>query len=117
MPVRPNDESRIVTRVVLRAQARRAVVLAPRREGLAIEGIDLPAILGRERDVKRRRLHLGLVQAQRDVTLPGADLDAVRRRPLAGNHYAERLERLQEESLARRIVAHSELDVVEHGFS
>ena len=64
VPVRTNDESCIVVRVVLRAQTRRAIVLATRLQSRAIESFDLPAILGRERQVKMRRLLLGLEQAQ-----------------------------------------------------
>ena len=64
VPVRTNDESRIVVRVVARAQTRRAIVLAARLQRRAIESVDLLATLGRERQVKMRRLLLGLVQAQ-----------------------------------------------------
>src|SRR5690606_41041833 len=80
-----------------------------------MESVDLLAILGRERQVKMRRLLVGLVQAQRNLTLR-AELDAVRRRPLRGNGYAERFECLAEERLALCIVADSDLDVVEHDF-
>ena len=62
--VRTNDESCIVVRVVLRAQTRRTIVFATRLHGRAIESFNLPAILGFERQVKMRRLLLGLVQAQ-----------------------------------------------------
>ena len=62
--IRTNDESCIVVRVVVRAQARRTIVSATRLQGRAIESFDLPAIPGRERQVKMRRLLLGLVQAQ-----------------------------------------------------
>src|ERR1700731_1599485 len=64
MPVRTNDESCIVVRVVLRAQTRRTIVFATSLQSRAIESFDLLAILGRERQVKMRRLLLGLVQAQ-----------------------------------------------------
>src|SRR5882672_2134358 len=116
VPVRTNDEGCIVGRVVLRAQARRTIVLATRLQSRAIEGVDLPATLGRERQVKMRRLLLGLVEAQRSYTL-SAKLGTVCRRPLRDNSYAERLERLEEECFARRIVTDSEFDVVEHSFS
>ena len=53
VPVRANDESRIVVRVVLWAQARRTIVFATRLQSRAIESFDLLAILGRERQVKR----------------------------------------------------------------
>jgi hypothetical protein len=62
--VRTDDISRIVVRVVVRAQTRRAIVLSTRLQRRAMEGLDLLAILGRERQVKMRRLLLGLVQAQ-----------------------------------------------------
>src|ERR1700722_816494 len=64
VPVRTNDESCVVVRVVVRAQTRRTIVFSTRLPSLAIEGFDLPAILSRERQVKMRRLLLGLVQAQ-----------------------------------------------------
>ena len=64
VPVRTNDESCIVVRVVVRAQTRRTIVFATRLHSRAIESFDLLAILGRERQVKMRRLLLGLVQAQ-----------------------------------------------------
>jgi len=64
VPVRSNDKSRIVVRVILRAQTRRTIVLATRRESRAIKSLDLLAILGRKRQVKMRRLLPGLIQAQ-----------------------------------------------------
>ena len=64
VPVRADDESCIVVRVVLRAQTRRTVVFATRLQRRAIEGVDLLAILGRERQVKTRRLLVGLVETQ-----------------------------------------------------
>ena len=64
VPVRTDDEGGVVVRVVLRAQAGRTVVFAARLEGRAIESFDLPAILGRERQVKMRRLLRGLEQDQ-----------------------------------------------------
>src|SRR4029078_8874132 len=80
--VRTDDESCIVVRVVLRAQTRRTIVFTARLESRAIESFDLLAILGRERQVKMRRLLLGLVQAQRSLTL-GAELHTVRWRTLS----------------------------------
>src|SRR5258708_32635411 len=64
VPVRTNDESCIVVRVVVRAQTRRTIVFATRLQSRAIESFDLLAILGRERQVKMRRLGPRLVQAQ-----------------------------------------------------
>src|SRR5207247_6802684 len=64
VPVRTNDESCIVVRVVVRAQTRRTIVFATRLQSRAMESFDLLAILGRERQVKMRRLLLGLVQTQ-----------------------------------------------------
>ena len=113
VPVRTDDESCIVSRVVFRVQARRTIVFATRLQSRAIESFDLLAILGRERQVKMRRLLLGLV---RSLTL-WAKLDTVRRRPLRDNSYAERFECLEEERFARCIVADSEFDVVKHEFS
>ena len=64
VPVRTNDESCIVVRMVVRAQTRRTIVFATRLQSRAIESFDLLAILGRERQVKMRRLLLGLADAQ-----------------------------------------------------
>ena len=64
VPVRTNDESCIIARVVVRSQTRRTIVFATRLHRRAIESLDLAAILGCERQVKRRWLLLGLVQAQ-----------------------------------------------------
>ena len=64
VPVRTDDESCIVVRVVVRAKTRCTVVFATCLQSRAIESFDLLAILGRERQVKMRRLLLGLVQAQ-----------------------------------------------------
>ena len=64
VPVRTNDESCVVVCVVVLAQTGRTIVLATRLQSRAIESLDLLAILGRERQVKMRRLLLGLVQAQ-----------------------------------------------------
>src|SRR5688500_3781403 len=115
--VRTDDESRVVIRVVARAQSRRTVVLAARFHSAAIESLDLLAILGHERQVKVRRLLFGLEQAQRNLAPWWAKLDTVRRRPLPDNGYAERFECLEEERFARCKVADSELDVVEHDYS
>src|SRR5438093_12882213 len=52
VPVRTNDESCIVVRVVFRAQTRRTIVFATRLQSRAIESFDLLAILGRERQVR-----------------------------------------------------------------
>ena len=59
VPVRTDDESCIVICVVVRAQTRRTIVFAARLQSRAVEGFDLLAILGRERQVKMRRLLLG----------------------------------------------------------
>ena len=54
VPVRTNDESCVVVRVVVRAQTRRTIVFATRLQSRAIESFDLLAILGRERQVRWR---------------------------------------------------------------
>src|SRR5215831_21168146 len=87
--VRTNDKGCIVCRVIVQAQTRRTIVFATRLHSCAIESFDLLAILGPERQVKMGRLLLGLVKAQRSLTL-WAKLDTVRRRPLLDNSYAER---------------------------
>jgi hypothetical protein len=81
-----------------------------------MECLDLLAILGRERQVKMRRLCVGLVQAQRRPDL-AAELDTVRRRALSEDRDAEWCECLEEERFARRVVADSEFDVIKHEFS
>src|SRR5262245_7983225 len=88
--VRTNDEGRIVVRVIVRAKTRRTIVFPTRFQSRAIESLDLRAILGRERQVKRRRLHVGLVQTQGSLTTLRAKLDTVRRRPLRDYSDAER---------------------------
>ena len=47
-----NDESRVVVRVVARAQTRRAIVLATRRQRRSIERVDLRTSIGNERQMK-----------------------------------------------------------------
>ena len=106
VPVRTNDEGCIVARMVMRAQTRRTIVFTTCLQSCAIESFDLPTILSRERQVKVRRPLLGLVKAQRSLTLWGK-LDTVRRRPLRDNSYAERFECLEEERFARCKVADS----------
>ena len=64
VPVWTNDESRIVVRVVLRAQTRCTIVSAARRQGCAMEGFDLLPVLGCECQMQMRRLLFGLAQAQ-----------------------------------------------------
>jgi hypothetical protein len=61
VPVRTIDKSCIVVRVIVRAQTRRTIVFATRLQSCAIESFNLLAIFGRERQVKMRRLLLGLV--------------------------------------------------------
>src|SRR5215468_7916922 len=102
VPVRTNNESCVVARVVVAAQFRRTVVFATRLHSRAIESFDLLAILGLERQVKMRRLLLGLVQAQRSFTFC-AKLNTVRWWSLLDNSYAERFECLEEERFARCI--------------
>src|SRR4051812_5831829 len=114
VPVQANDERRIVVRVVVGAQAGRTVVLATRLKRGAMESIHLAAITGHKSQVKVRRFLVCLEQAERHLSSRRAELDAVVGRPLGGDSYAQRLQRLQEERLARRVVAHSEFDVVEH---
>src|SRR5689334_22122293 len=52
--VRVDDEGRVVVRVVLRPQARPAVVLAARLQRRAMEVVDLLAVPGPERDMEVR---------------------------------------------------------------
>lgn len=48
VPVRANDESGIVVRVVARARTQRTMVLGARLQGRLVESVYLLAILGRE---------------------------------------------------------------------
>src|ERR1044071_3556896 len=97
VPVRTDDESCIVVRVVVWAQTRRAMVLATRLQSRAMESFDLLALVGLERQVTMRRLLLGLEQAQGVLALRWHELHTVRRVPLRDNSYAERFERPEEE--------------------
>src|SRR5262245_42293282 len=54
--VRSDDEGRIVVRMVVRPEAGRPIVFSSRCQGGTVERVDLPAIFGCERDVKRHRL-------------------------------------------------------------
>ena len=62
--VRPDDESCIVVRVVLRAETRCTIVFATSLQGCAMESFDLLAIFGSERQVEMCRLLLGWADAQ-----------------------------------------------------
>jgi len=112
VPVRTNDESSVVVRVVLQAQTRRTIVFATRRQSRAVEIFDLPAVLGREGQVEMRRLLLDSADAQRRLAFWATKLGT--ERPLRDNSYAERFECLEEERLARFIVADSEYNVIKH---
>src|SRR6185437_11069950 len=112
--VRPDDESRVISPAVVRAQAGRTVVRGARFQRRAMECLDLLAIFGDERQVKMRRFLRRLEQAQRRFSVR-AEFDP--ERPLRDDGHADRLECLEEEGLARSVVADSKYDVVKHGFS
>src|SRR6185437_5614262 len=114
VPVRPDDERGVILSAVVRAQTWRAIVRGARRQRRVMESVDLLAIPGHERQVKMRRLLRGLEEAQRGLSVR-AELDS--ERSFRYHLHADRFERLQEERLARCIVADSEYNVVEHGFS
>ena len=59
VPVRTNDEGRIVVRVISRTQARLAMTLATGTNPRLIKVVNLLSGLGREREVKMRRVLLG----------------------------------------------------------
>lgn len=61
VPIRTNHESGIVFPAVVRALTGRTIVFAPRIQRRAIKSFDLLAIVSRERQMKIRRLLLGLV--------------------------------------------------------
>ena len=64
VPVRPDDESRMVICVVILAQTKRTIVFATHLQCRAIETVDLLATLGRECQVEMRGLVLGLACAE-----------------------------------------------------
>ena len=76
--VRTDDEGCVVVRVVVRAHTGRTIVFATRLQRGAVESVDLLASRGNEREVKMRRLLIGLVQAQGNATRR-AELDPVSR--------------------------------------
>src|SRR6185312_15398707 len=102
---------RIVFPAVVRTQAGCAMVGAARFQRRAMEGVDLLAVLGHERQVEMRRLLRGLEQAQRNLAVR-AELDA--ERPLRNHGHADRCQCLEEKRLARGVVADAEYDMVEH---
>lgn len=111
--VRPNDESGVVVRMVVRAEAGSSVIFTARCQCREIEGVDLRASGGGECQVKMRRICLGFsANAQGRDLVWSAKLDA--ERALRSNGYTKRLERLYKEGLARSIVAYSQYDVIKH---
>src|SRR6185503_19822021 len=114
VPVGADHEGRVVVGVVLRTNARRTVVAGTCLQGRAIERFDLLPSPGGERHVKTGGLLMGLEKAERSLVLAG-QLDA--ERTLLDDGYAERCERLDEEGLARLVIAHADYDMVEHGCS
>ena len=62
VPVRSDDKSRVVVRMVFWAQPRRAVVFATRLQRRAIERVDLRASIGNERQMKMRWFLFSLEQ-------------------------------------------------------
>ena len=103
VPVRTNDEGRIVASMVVRAQTRCTIVFAARCQGRAIERFDLLATLRRERQVKVRRFLLGLEQAQRNLAIWLTQLDTGGW-PLRHHGDAERFECLEEECSTRALL-------------
>ena len=64
VPIRADDEGRVVASVIVRTQTRRTIVLAACFQSRAIEGLYLLTALSHECQVKMRRLLLGFIQAQ-----------------------------------------------------
>src|SRR6185437_11246417 len=114
VPVRPDDKRRVVSPAVVRAQARRPVVHAARFQRCAMECLDLATVFGPERQVQVRGLLVSRKETQRSLAIR-AELDS--ERSFRYHLHADRFERLQEECFARGVVADSEYNVVEHGFS
>ncbi|OGP00075.1 MAG: hypothetical protein A2Z93_00760 [Curvibacter sp. GWA2_64_110] len=110
--VRSNDEGAIVIGMVMRTKTRCTVVFAAGLQCCAIEVPDLLAILGRERDVQRRRFFGSLEQPKRRLALrPHAETVFA----FHDDPYPERLERLQKERLACGVVGNAKSKMVEHG--
>ena len=111
--VRTDDESGVVLARILRTQTGRAIVLAASVQGRAIEGFDLISRFSYESDVKRCGPYRGLVQAKRSI-VPAVKLDTIRRLTLRALFDAQWFECLEEESLALRVIANSDIYVVKH---
>src|SRR5690606_34883110 len=67
--VRADDEGGVVVRMIVRAQSRRAVVLAAGSDRGAVERVDLRVVPGGEGKVQRAGGRRGPVQPQRGMTL------------------------------------------------
>ena len=108
-----DDKSGVVVGVIVRAQARSAVVFATGFQRCAMEGVDFLARSCDEGDVQRSRLVLRLEQAQGRVVSP-AEFDTVRRLAFYPCLHSQRRKCLEIEGFACSVVADSELDVVKH---
>lgn len=110
--IRADDEGCVVVCVVLRAQPRWPVVLAPRGKRRAVEGLDLLPSPSSEGQMQVRRLRFDSPNAQRRLAVRTAKFDT--EGPLQSNDHAEWFERPGEECLALCIVADTEYDMVKH---
>src|SRR5947209_8490638 len=117
VPVQVEHEGAVVVRMIMRANAGRAVVLPAGRQRRVVECVDAGAILHRNRDVQ------GMIQSALAAD-PEAGLTArtEARRPalvfvLLHFHdqcVAERRERLLVERFGARVIGNRKADVVEH---
>jgi len=108
-----DDKSGVVVGVIVRAQARSAVVFATGFQCCAMEGVHFLARVCDEGDVQRSRLVFRLEQAQGRV-VSTAEFDTVRRLAFCPCLHSQRRKRLEIEGFACSVVADSELDVVKH---
>ena len=109
------DERAVVGRVVVLADAGRAVVGAAGRERGRVEGVDRLAVVAGERDVRAGAVRLALRDPELVLAL-GAERGGL---PLLEGHRLlepERLEGLPVEGPAALEVAHVDADMVEHLF-
>lgn len=106
-----DHESTVIVGVVVRAQARSAIVLATGRQCRGVERINLRTRLGGESQMKGRGLLRGGVQPERRFSR-GAQTQTVR--TLHDNVDIEGRQRTQEKLLAGFIVAHAQADVIKH---
>ena len=112
VPIRPNDESRVVVLVVLRAKTWRTVVFCSRVKRGFVEVFYLSPILSLKGQMQMRGLLFDTADAQRRVAIAATKLDA--ERSFRNNRHAKRLKCFEKERFAHSVVAYPKYDVVKH---